>query len=470
MVVSDMYLEVTKNIVDPAVSRKVLPRVSDRRFQRIRCYLALAMSDLFALTFAFIAANLIYLGSPLDSHGIALLSVMIPNFFCFAAINAAYGGEPLLSRECSVTRSMQAVVFASTAVALMIFLLKAGNDISRAVFLIGVVLSVLTVPLARLGLFGQLLKHMSGTPYSKVVIVDGRPYQGTADEIVLSAHDIGFNPVSSDPHGFHALASAVTNADRIVVVTEPKRYANWSAALKGIAIKGEILTAGDDELGIVGTGRHHNLPTLVISNGPLTLRERLMKRVFDLVVASVGLLACAPILIVTAIAIKLETPGPVLFRQSRIGRDNKIFEMRKFRSMYTDRCDAHAGQLTTQNDPRVTKVGNFIRRTSIDELPQLINVLRGEMSIVGPRPHAMSAKAANKLYWDVDTRYRNRHSMKPGLTGLAQVRGFRGPTDRTDDLKNRLMSDLEYVDRWSIWLDLYLVIRTFTSLFGKNAF
>ncbi len=126
--------------------------------------------------------------------------------------------------------------------------------------------------------------------------------------------------------------------------------------------------------------------------------------------------------------------------------------------------------MTTKNDPRVTRVGDFIRKTSIDELPQLINVLRGEMSIVGPRPHAMSAKAADQLYWDVDTRYRHRHSMKPGLTGLAQVRGFRGPTDRKEDLTNRLASDLEYVDRWSIWMDFYLVARTATALFGKNAF
>lgn len=465
-----MYLQASKPIAAQFTSPAPLPRVHDRRIQRLRCYFILATVDLAGMVFAFLAANVFYLSHTASSHGITLLSVMAPTYFCFAAINASYGGDPLLYREKSVTRSMQAVLFAGTAVALMIFLLKAGNDVSRAVFMIGWLLSMVFVPVFRLAIFQPILMHMGGTPYSKVVIVDGRPYAGSDDEIVMSLNDIGFDPCSSDPHGFHALAAAVTNADRIVIVTTPKRYACWSTALKGIAVKGEIVTPGGDDLGVVGTGRHHQLPTLIISNGPLTLRERMTKRVFDTTIAAIGLIVLSPVLLIAAIAIKMESKGPILFRQKRIGRDNKIFEMCKFRSMYTDRCDANAAQLTTQNDPRVTRVGNFIRRTSIDELPQLLNVLRGDMSIVGPRPHAMSAKAADQLYWDVDTRYRHRHSMKPGLTGLAQVRGFRGPTDRTEDLKNRLASDLEYVDRWSVWMDIYIVLRTGTALLGKNAF
>ena len=447
-----------------------LPRVQDRRMQRIRCYLTLALADFVALVVSFVAANTIYLQQPAADHGFTVLLVMVPIYFCFAAINSSYGGEALLRQEKSFTRSAQAVLFAGTAVALIVFLLKAGNEVSRAVFVIGWVLAIVGVPMLRLAIARPLLNRMGGTPYSRVVIVDGVDYSPAHDDIVMQLSRIGFDPASTDPHGFHALAAAVTNADRIVIATMPERYAAWSTALKGIAVKGELLSPGDDKLGIVGVGRHQNRPTMVISHGPLTLRDRITKRLFDMVIASIGLVATSPVLLAAAIAIKLESKGPILFMQKRIGRDNKIFECCKFRSMYTDRCDADAAQLTTKNDPRVTKVGDFIRKTSIDELPQLINVLRGEMSIVGPRPHAMSAKAADQLYWDVDTRYRHRHSMKPGLTGLAQVRGFRGPTDRTEDLTNRLASDLEYVDRWSIWMDFYLVARTATALFGKNAF
>ncbi len=465
-----MYLNANSGLATEAGTTDALPRVDDRRMQRLRCYFTLALSDLVSLVVAFIAANTIYLQVPAHSHGVTLLGVMVPIYFCFAAINTSYGGDALLRSEKSFTRSMQAVGFAGAAVALIIYLMKAGNDVSRAVFLIGWVLSFVLLPLMRLAIARPLLARMGGTPYSKVVIVDGVDYHEGPGEIVIPVNHIGFDPTSTDPHGFHALAAAVTNADRIVIATEPVRYAGWSTALKGIAVKGEILSPGDDRLGVVGVGRHQNHPTMIISQGPLTLRDRLIKRVFDVVVASIGLVCASPILIAAAIAIKLESKGPVLFMQKRIGRDNKIFEMRKFRSMYTDRCDANASQLTTKNDPRVTKVGDFIRRTSIDELPQLINVLRGEMSIVGPRPHAMSAKAADQLYWDVDTRYRHRHSMKPGLTGLAQVRGFRGPTDRTEDLTNRLAADLEYVDRWSLWMDFYLVMRTATAVVGKNAF
>lgn len=465
-----MYLNAEKPIgtrYDPA---KGLPQVEDRRVQRLRCYLTLALADTVALVVSFVLANTIYLQEPAASHGFTLLSVMLPIFFCFAAVNSSYGGESLLRQEKSFTRSMQAVLFAGTAVALIIFLMKAGNEVSRAVFAIGWATALIGLPGLRLAIAQPLLRRMGGTPFSKVVIVDGMEYEPAPGEIVIPVDGIGFDPASNDPHGFHAFAGTVAHADRIVVACPPERYSQWSIVLKGIAVSGEILSISDDGLGIIGVGRHHNLPTMIVSQGPLTLRDRLTKRVFDLSVAIFGLIVTSPILLIAAIAIRLESRGPILFMQKRIGQDNKIFEMCKFRSMYTDRCDADAAQLTTKNDPRVTHVGDFIRKTSIDELPQLINVLRGDMSIVGPRPHAMSAKAADQLYWDVDTRYRHRHSMKPGLTGLAQVRGFRGPTDRTVDLTNRLGSDLEYVDRWSIWLDFYLVMRTAGALFGRNAF
>ncbi len=301
-----------------------LPRVQDRRMQRIRCYLTLALADFAALVVSFVAANTIYLQQPAADHGFTVLLVMVPIYFCFAAINASYGGEALLRQEKSFTRSAQAVLFAGTAVALIVFLLKAGNEVSRAVFVIGWVLALVGVPMLRLAISRPLLNRMGGTPYSRVVIVDGADYEPAHDDIVMPLDRIGFDPSSTDPHGFHALAGAVTNADRIVIVTRPERYAAWSTALKGIAVKGELLSPGDDKLGIVGVGRHQNRPTMVISHGPLTLRDRMTKRLFDLVIASIGLIATSPVLLATAIAIKLEFQGtdPVHAEADRSGQQD----------------------------------------------------------------------------------------------------------------------------------------------------
>ena len=149
---------------------------------------------------------------------------------------------------------------------------------------------------------------------------------------------------------------------------------------------------------------------------------------------------------------------------------NRLFPMYKFRSMYTDRLDHNASKLTTRNDSRVTRVGKIIRATSIDELPQLLNVIRGDMSIVGPRPHATGALAGDALYWEVATHYWSRHAVKPGLTGLAQVKGFRGNTETSLDLMNRLQADLDYLEEWSLARDISLIFKTFSVLIHKNAF
>jgi len=193
---------------------------------------------------------------------------------------------------------------------------------------------------------------------------------------------------------------------------------------------------------------------LRVSIGPLGLRARAAKRLFDLILAGGGLILLSPLLLLVAIAILLEDGSPVLFVQRRVGRGNRFFNMLKFRSMRSAASDG-AGELSTRrDDDRITRVGRLIRRTSIDELPQLFNVLRGEMSMVGPRPHALGSQAGEKLFWEIDDRYWERHALKPGLTGLAQIRGHRGATEREEDLAQRLESDLEYLDGW-----LRLVIR-----------
>jgi exopolysaccharide biosynthesis polyprenyl glycosylphosphotransferase len=180
------------------------------------------------------------------------------------------------------------------------------------------------------------------------------------------------------------------------------------------------------------------------------------------------LLAIAPVMIAVAICIRLDSPGPILFRQKRFGFNNEIFEVYKFRSMYTGESADPDAKQATKCDPRITPVGRFIRQTSLDELPQLLQVLSGTMSLVGPRPHAVPH---NDHYGKVIDGYFARHNVKPGITGWAQVNGHRGETDTVDKMNCRVRYDLEYIDRWSLLFDIKIVILTAIRIwFQKTAY
>lgn len=201
---------------------------------------------------------------------------------------------------------------------------------------------------------------------------------------------------------------------------------------------------------------------------PISDWNLVFKWVFDRVVSLLALMVLSPVMIATAIAIKLDSKGPILFKQKRHGFNNELIEIYKFRSMYSDQGDAAATKLVTKDDPRVTKIGRFIRKTSIDELPQLFNVLKGQISIVGPRPHALEAKAANTLYHEAVDGYFARHRVQPGITGWAQIHGWRGETDTLDKIMQRVNHDLYYIENWSPLLDFYILVLTPFSLLSRN--
>jgi Undecaprenyl-phosphate glucose phosphotransferase len=211
-----------------------------------------------------------------------------------------------------------------------------------------------------------------------------------------------------------------------------------------------------------------DVPVFDMADRPISDWNLVFKWIFDKLVALVALILLSPVMLVTAIAIKLESKGPVIFRQKRHGFNNELIEVYKFRSMYIDKADAGAAKLVTKNDPRVTRVGRFIRKSSIDELPQLINVLQGRLSIVGPRPHALQAKADNKLYYEAVDGYFARHKVKPGITGWAQINGWRGETDTVEKIMQRVNHDLYYIENWSILFDLYILVMTPISLLSRN--
>lgn len=209
------------------------------------------------------------------------------------------------------------------------------------------------------------------------------------------------------------------------------------------------------------------LPVLTLSETPLTGTRLLLKAIEDVLLSGLVLLLVSPLLLIIALAIKLDSPGPVFFRQARKGWSGKTFHIWKFRSMHVHQPDNGIVKQATRDDPRITRVGGFLRKTSLDELPQLINVLRGEMSLVGPRPHAVQH---DMEYSQRINSYFARHNIKPGITGLAQVRGLRGETATIEQMQQRVEADIEYINNWSLWLDFTILLRTLGALTGKNAY
>ncbi|WP_069093833.1 undecaprenyl-phosphate glucose phosphotransferase [Methyloligella halotolerans] len=214
-----------------------------------------------------------------------------------------------------------------------------------------------------------------------------------------------------------------------------------------------------------------NVPFIDIADKPIADWDFVQKRIFDALIAGFGLVVLAPVMLAIAALVKLTSRGPVFFKQTRQGFNNELIDVYKFRSMYTDMSDAEASKLVTKDDPRVTPIGRFLRKTSLDELPQLFNVLKGDLSLVGPRPHALKAKAKDRLYADVVDGYFARHRVKPGVTGWAQIHGWRGETDTEDKIRRRVEHDLYYIENWSVVLDLYILLMTPVALLKtENAY
>jgi Undecaprenyl-phosphate glucose phosphotransferase len=215
-----------------------------------------------------------------------------------------------------------------------------------------------------------------------------------------------------------------------------------------------------------------DVPVFDVFDRPITDWDVVMKLLFDKMIGTAAFVCTAPIMLLIALAIKFDSKGPVLFKQRRYGFNNERFDIYKFRSMYVEHADAMASKVVARNDPRVTRVGRFIRKTSLDELPQLWNVIfTGNMSLVGPRPHAIYGKAEEQLYDEVVDGYFARHRVKPGITGWAQINGWRGETDSKEKIQRRVEHDLYYIENWSILFDLYILVRTpFALIRGENAY
>lgn len=260
--------------------------------------------------------------------------------------------------------------------------------------------------------------------------------------------------------------------DRIVITVPAGARERVHALLERLKVLPNEITLLLDREGQAGEAdaidRIANIPLTRISGAEIDQGKAVAKRAQDVIIALIALFVAAPIMLMVALAIKLDSPGPVFFRQRRHGFNNEEIVVWKFRSMRTESADAKAARQISADDDRVTKVGKFIRKTSLDELPQLINVLTGEMSLVGPRPHAIGMKTGEVESSRLVAEYAHRHRMKPGMTGWAAINGSRGAVDTPELVRRRVALDVEYIERQSFWLDLYIMFMTVPCLLGDS--
>ena len=454
----------------PANAAGAIERLPNKHRQRIYVRLFTVVSDVLAIIIAFLVANMIRFGDPVHGQGLNMLVVLLPIYLAIAVNSHAYSIACLARARVGASNALFAFILALSAISLVVFFLKVSTDFSRAVFGSGAALAMFTIPASRFSLAGFARRLFGPSTLNEVIIEDGMAVTALPGALVLNAERDRLMPRLDDPAMLDRLGRYLENADRVVVACPPDRRGVWALALKGADVHAEVFAPEVEALGPLGIERYADRHTLVIATGSLSFADRLLKRLFDIAVASVALIVTLPVMALIGFAIRADSPGPVFFAQERVGRGNRLFRMYKFRSMYVDQLDTSGNRSTSRSDDRVTRVGRFIRAYSLDELPQLFNVLRGEMSIVGPRPHALGSRAEDKLFWDIDLAYWHRHAVKPGLTGLAQVRGYRGATETVDDLSNRLQADLEYLSGWSIWRDISILIATFRVLSHRNAF
>jgi Undecaprenyl-phosphate glucose phosphotransferase len=386
-----------------------------------------------------------------------------------------------------LSSGIAAVAIAFSLFLSTLFLVKGTGEYSRGAFIFQVVAVSIIICLTRSAFFFWLQTAIrSGLVTARHVVLIGDEHSGQQFSSLVKTSAI--RSVAWLPFPLHQSATIRDNSgelidlqaarqtiescraacpDDVVVFASPEELPaapELARLLSELPVNVHIVPVGS--INIFGTSRIAELgglKTLEISRPPLTLFDSLIKRIFDLIVATLGIVLLAPLFTIVAIAIKLESRGSVLYWQERHGYNNSVIRVAKFRSMF-EGADAARFRQAKREDPRITNVGRVLRRTNIDELPQLLNVLIGNMSIVGPRPHAT---AHNQMFMDLIRPFSRRHKIKPGITGWAQVNGHRGETDTIEKMQHRVEHDLYYIDNWSFLLDLKIILLT---LFSRRAY
>lgn len=445
-----------------------------------------------------LAVALIYVDEPNllaeSAYPAALLSMSVASIITFELL-----GLYKVSALSSIMRQMPRVAMGWTAafaaLVASLFFLKLGQDFSRVWLAVWFTAGGTSLIASRMVL-ATLIRHWAkqGRLYRRAVIYGG----GAVTERLIgeleakAAGDIRISGVFDDRDdersspmiggyprlgGLQQLVDYCRNTriDLAIValpITAESRLAEMMKQISMLPVDIKLPAAATSLRFSPRTySRIGDVAMIDLHDTPIADWARVSKWTLDKVIGGLALVLLAPLMAAVALAIKLDSRGPVFFRQKRYGFNNELIEIFKFRSMYVDLCDSNASKLVTKNDARVTPIGRFIRKTSLDELPQLINVVMGDLSLVGPRPHALHAKAANQLYDEVVEGYFARHKVKPGITGWAQINGWRGETDTQEKIQKRVEHDLYYIENWSVFFDVYILLKTpFALLKTENAY
>jgi polysaccharide biosynthesis protein PslA len=439
------------------------------RDKRTFLYLLSLLLDILSLVAGYLVALQWRDEQWLAAGGQSIIYIALPIFIMFEIAREAQDSETLANRLTAIQRSLGALGATAIVVIGMGFLFK-SEDISRLGLSVTFGAAAIFIIASKFLIDALAKKMIGGAVVSTILILDGLSAnpEPHADVVDVTRDDLW--PDLDRPDKIDRLSRLISPYDRVIVACQFDHRPAWATFLRGHDVGGEILFDRDHLHGAVAIGQYDDRDTIILSRGPLNLMNRIQKRALDLVVASLAAILLLPLLFLVALAIRLESPGPVLFRQLRVGQGNRQFRIFKFRSMHVERSDADGHRSASRSDDRITRVGRIIRRTSIDELPQLLNVLRGEMSMVGPRPHALGSTAGDELFWHASQQYWLRHALKPGITGLAQIRGFRGATEQVEDLARRVRCDLEYLQNWSLWGDIAIMLKTIRVVIHKNAY
>jgi putative colanic acid biosynthesis UDP-glucose lipid carrier transferase len=431
----------------------------------------------------------------MQSVSLAFDCLLVVVFFPALGIYQSWRGKPLMDL---LFRVSGAWVMVETTGVLISFSLHRSDMLSRLWLLYWAAATIVLLIVTK-ALVYSVLKGLrrEGFNHKAVAIVGGAPYGKFLIEQMRSRPEAGFSPLVvydedgpvdpyQDPDAAQAVEGVPVERDfaaMIQLVRDRAIRELWLALpiSKEKTIHRFVMELRNDFVNIrfIPDVRSLTLfsqpmvdllgvPAINLAASPIADIKVLPKLVFDRLFAAGVLLCLSPVLIVIAILVKLSSPGPVFFRQKRKGIDGNQFEIYKFRSMKVHAEVAGKVTQATRRDPRITAVGAFLRRTSLDELPQFINVLRGEMSVVGPRPHALEH---DDIYKDLVKGYMHRYRIKPGITGWAQINGYRGETDRIEKMMGRVKLDLYYMQNWTFWLDIKIVVLTFWKGFvGSNAY
>jgi Undecaprenyl-phosphate glucose phosphotransferase len=411
-------------------------------------------------------------------------------------INGLYKPQTMGTGSFKIARLFSSWSLVMLSLVVLAYLLHLSEFYSRAWLLLWFVAAFSGMGACRVGLWSLERRWMREGRLTRTVAIVGGGRHGAKLMQTLTA---------SNPPGIEVLgyfddrrdridpAMAQQGCERLGTVEELMRFSRieridqiivalpWSAEYRMLDILNKLkslpinIQLAPDMVGFHVTHSAYStmggVPLLHVFQRPLADWHLVIKEIEDRFLAAVLLLFLAPLLLFLAILVKLDSSGPVFFRQQRYGFNNRLFGVLKFRTMFHHLRDDAAQTLATRNDPRVTRLGAFLRKSSLDELPQLFNVLLGDMSIVGPRPHATSAKAADRLYEEVVAEYAARHRVKPGITGWAQVNGWRGETDTYEKIRKRVEYDLYYIENWSLALDIKILVLTAIALFKtENAY